>query len=91
MCEVYKHFSKDWKHICNYNEESMLELFISESYKGVKCKNNNGYYIGKRYLNVFVTMWINDIKNGVLFKEELYQDSNLPNWWLDKIFKKLDP
>jgi len=88
MCDVYKHFSKDWKSMCDYSEESMLELFISESYGDVKCEPNNGYYIGKQYLNVSVAMWKEDIPKGLLFIKELYQDPDLPDWWLDKVFKK---
>lgn len=87
MCEVYKHFSKDWEQYCDYSEESMLELFQSESYGDVRCKDNNGYYIGKQYLNVSVAMWLEDIPKGLLFLKELYQDPNLPDWWLDKVFK----
>ncbi len=65
----------------------MLELFISESYGDVECNSYNGYYIGKKYLNTIITMWFEDIEKGYLFKVELYDDPNLPNWWLDKIFK----
>ena len=90
MCDVYKHFSKDWKNHCDYSDESMLELYISESYGDVICKDNNGYYIGKQYLNVSVAMWFEDIPKGILFKKELYQDPNLPHWWLDKVFKGRD-
>ena len=87
MCEVYKYFSRSWEHCLDYSEESMLELFISESYGDVKCKENNGFYHGKRWLNVTVKMWLEDIPKGVLFKKELYNDPDLPDWWLDKIFK----
>jgi len=87
MCNVYKHFSKDWEHCSNYSEESMLELYISESYGDVDCEPNNGYYIGKRMLNITVAMWKEDISKGLLFKCELYDDPNLPDWWLHKIFK----
>ncbi len=87
MCEVYKHFSKDWEHCLDYSEESMLELFISESYGDVSCDPKNGYYVGKKYLNLTVSMWFEDIPKGLLFKFELYDDPSLPDWWLDKIFK----
>jgi hypothetical protein len=87
MSEVYKHFSKDWQHILDYSEESLLELYQSESYGDVDCKSNNGFYIGKKMLNVTVAMWKEDIKLGYLFKYELYDDPNLPHWWLDKVLK----
>lgn len=88
MSELYKHFSKDWEHCLDYSEDSMLELYYSESY-GDECSLSNGYYIGKKYLNLTVAMWKEDIKLGYLFKSELYEDNNYPNIWLDKIFKKL--
>lgn len=87
MCEVYRYFSQDFKNFVDYSEESMLELFLSESYGDVDCKSTNGFYVGKRWLNVCVTMWKEDIEKGLLFKKELYEDETIPNWWLDKIFK----
>jgi len=88
MCEVYRYFSRDYIQIADYSDESMLELFLSESYGDVHCKPTNGFYIGKRWLNVTVAMWKEDMDNGTLFKKELYDDPNIPNWWLDKIFKQ---
>lgn len=87
MSNVYKHFSKDWQHILDYSDESLLELYISESYGDVQCSTDNGYYIGKKYLNLTIAMWKEDIIKGTLRKYELYDDPNLPNWWLDKVFK----
>ena len=78
-------FSTSWEHCCDFSEEMMLELYYSESY-GDKVSDNNGYYIGKRYLNLTVSMWKEDIEKGYLFKHELYDDI-FPRWWLDKIFK----
>lgn len=87
MCEVYRYFSRSWKHYLDYSEESMLELFISESYGDVKCKDTNGYYVGKKWLSVSVAMWKEDVSKGLLFKQELYDDPDLPHWWLDNVFK----
>lgn len=87
MCEVYKHFSKDWQHCLDYSEDMMLELYYSESY-GDDVSETNGYFVGKRWLNVNVATWLEDIRKGYLFKYELYEDPDLPDWWLDKIFKK---
>lgn len=89
MCPLYEYFSRDWKHILDYSEESMLELFLSESYGDVTCKSNNGFYVGKKQLNLTVSMWKEDLDKGLLFKSELYADPNLPDHWLDKVLKKL--
>jgi len=89
MCEVYKYFSRGWYDIADYSDESMLELYLSESYGDVDCKPTNGYFIGKRWLNVTVAMWKEDIEKGYLTKHELYSDDDLPDWWLDKILKDI--
>lgn len=84
MCEVYRLFSKDWEHIGDFSEESMLELYKSESY-GTPVSELNGYYIGKRWLSVTVAMWKEDIEQKLLFKHELYEDGRFPKWWLDSV------
>ena len=69
----------------------MLELFLSESYGDVECKPNNGYSLGKKWLSVNVEMWKEDLQKGNVFLWELYEDDDIPSWWLDKVFKKIDP
>ena len=86
MCEVYRIFSRDYSYCCDFSEQSMLQLYYSESY-GDPITNENGYYVGKRWLNVTVAMWKEDIKTGMLTKQELYNDPMFPHWWLDNIFK----
>lgn len=84
MSELYKHFSKDWEHCLNYNEDSLREMFNSETH-GDPVSPNNGYYHGKKWLNVTVKMWKEDIEKGCLLKKELYNDPKYPHWWLDKV------
>lgn len=86
MCEVYTIFSKDWQHILDHTDQAKIELFNHESY-GTPISNNNGYSVGKKWLNVHVSMWKEDIQKGLLFKRELYADKKFPHWWLDSIFK----
>jgi len=88
MYEVYKYFSRDWENCLDYSEESMLEIYISESYGDTECKDNNGYYVGKKWCNVVIKMWKEDIESGILFKCELYNDPEIPDWFIDKVFKK---
>lgn len=87
MCSVYKIFSKDWENICDYSADCMHELNMYESEGKGKCKWNNGYHIGKKYLDVTLKMWYEDIERGLLFKHELYDDGKYPAWWLDKVLK----
>lgn len=88
MSELYRIFSNDWKHLLDYSDAALLELYNSESYGG-KTSPMNGFAVGKKYLSVHVEMWRNDIEDGLLFKRELYEDEKFPHWWLDSIFKTL--
>jgi len=86
MSELYKHFSRDWNNL-DYSEESLIELYEQESFGKGTCKPNNGYDVGKKWLNVNVSMWKEDLERGYLFKWELYEDPKLPDWWLDKVLR----
>ena len=88
MCEIYRIFSNDWKHLLDYSDEALLELYMSETF-GDKVSAKNGFAVGKKYLSVHVEMWREDIGKGLLFKHELYEDEKFPHWWLDSIFKTL--
>ena len=68
----------------DFSEEAEVSLFNHESY-GTSLSPNNGFAVGKRYLNLNVTMWREDIRRGWLFKHELYEDPELPHWWLDSV------
>jgi hypothetical protein len=87
MSEVYRIFSKDWEHCLDYSDQSLRELYYSETH-GDPVLQNNGFYVGKKYLNLSVAMWKEDMEKGCLFKQELYNDPKFPHWWLDKVFKK---
>jgi|688.fasta_scaffold1063209_2 hypothetical protein len=84
MCEIYKIFAQDWKDCCIFSDEMMIELYYSESY-GDDVSDRNGFYVGKRYLNLQVNMWKEDIEKGFLRKFELYEDGKYPHWWLDRV------
>jgi hypothetical protein len=87
MSEVYRIFSRHWEHVLDFSDDKLLELYNSESY-GSPVSSNNGFSVGKSYLNVHVKMWKEDIELGTLWKFELYEDGLFPHWWLDSIFKK---
>ncbi|MFA6198872.1 MAG: hypothetical protein WC679_00485 [Bacteroidales bacterium] len=88
MCGIYRIFSGDWKDCLSFSDDMMLELYYSESY-GDKVSYNNGFYYGKKYLNLQVNMWIEDIKKGYLTKYELYQDGTFPDWWLNNVLRNI--
>lgn len=87
MCEIYIIFAQDWKDCLDFSDQSKIDLFNHESF-GSQINKNNGFYVGKKYLNVHVKMWKEDIDSGLLFEFELYKDEKFPHWWLDSILKK---
>lgn len=86
MAEVYRYFGKDWKNCCDFSDGAMIELYNHESY-GTEISSTNGFLVGKKWLNVTVAMWKEDIRDRQLWKSELYEDENLPDWWLDSVLK----
>lgn len=97
MCEVYKIFAKDWD--CDFSDEAMQEMFIFES-KGTgnidisgfnaTCKKPNGYAVGKKWLNVTVSMWFEEMALYGWFTVmmRIYADRKFPHWWLNNTFKE---
>jgi hypothetical protein len=84
MCEIYRIFANDWKDSLFFSENEIIELFNHESF-GTPCNKSNGFLIGKKWMDVHIKMWNEDIQKGYLRKIELYNDEKFPNWWLDKI------
>lgn len=78
-------FANDWKHCLDFSDDMLLELYNHESY-GQPVSQTNGFMHGKKWLNLNVTMWKEDMAKGLLFKQELYADPKFPHWWLDNIF-----
>lgn len=87
MSEVYVIFANDWKSSSDFSDEMLIELYNSESY-GTSVSQKNGYALGKKWLNLNIEMWKEDIKLGLFRVSELYSDSKFPRWWLDNVFKK---
>jgi hypothetical protein len=87
MAEVYRIFAADWAHVLDFSDEMLIELFNAESF-GSEVSKHNGFACGKRWLNVNVSMWKEDIAKGLFRASELYADPKYPVWWLDSIFKK---
>jgi hypothetical protein len=87
---IYRLFSED--HF-DFSDEAALDAYLWETrgqgnHKLGVCENKtNGYVVGKHWMDVTIRMWREDIKSGVLKKEELYQDPEFKeyHWWLDKM------
>jgi hypothetical protein len=65
----------------------MMEMFLYESFGEGSPTNSNGYFLGKKWMDVNIEMWREDMNKGLFFRFELYDDPDIPDWWLNKIFK----
>lgn len=84
QAEIYRLFAKDWEALLDFSDEALLSLYNHESY-GTQLSDKNGFAVGKKFLNVQVTMWREDLANHSIFKWELYEDERFPQWWLDSV------
>lgn len=90
MCEVYRLFAQDWASCSTFTDDDIIELYNHESYgsplrQHEPGKPGNGFALGKRWLDVTLAMWLEDIRDGILRRSELYEDGKFPHWWLDRV------
>lgn len=99
MLEIYKLFiPEDSINKVDLSECAKEELYTFESTGKGKINDGgdifgitekvNGYALGKRWLNVTVAMWKEQLKKYPYLVEHYYNDPQFPHWWLDQIFKK---
>ena len=84
MAELYKRFASDFE-FADFSNSAEIEMFNWES-RGVPIadKNINGFALGKKWMDVTVAMWLEDISKGLLYPREL-MDDNYPEWFLRKV------
>lgn len=84
---MYQHFSRDWSHLCDYSRQAQEDAFLFDSLgqKPPPRDLRNGFILGKQWMGVTVDMWKEDLRKGLLFRHELYEDPNYPHWWLDQV------
>lgn len=88
MAELYRYFARSMTSTLDLSDAAMLALYNHESY-GTPLPPENGFAVGKRYLNLQVTTWREDLQRGLLARHELYEDPALPHWWLDSVLQGL--
>jgi hypothetical protein len=88
MSEIYRKFGGESPNL-DYSEVSAREMYLFETRgegdltSGLFGKNKeNGYAVGKKWMNVHIEMWKRDILSGLLFRFEL--EEHYPKWFLDK-------
>jgi hypothetical protein len=84
MADVYRVFARHWAHVLDFSESALAAMHAHES-RGEPIEGSNGFEVGKKYLNLTVSLWRQDLATGLLFKHELYADPLFPTWWLDSV------
>jgi hypothetical protein len=80
MADIYKRFAVDYPR-ADFSEEAAKEMFYYESTGAARPKSSNGYMLGKKWMDVTVKMWREDIRDGLLLRREL----DYPEWFLDRV------
>jgi hypothetical protein len=90
MSEIYRYFSREWAHLCVYDEQAALDMYCFETFGTPlpAAAKLNGFALGKQWMDVAVAMWKEDLKAGLLFRSELYSDPAFPHWWLDRVLRE---
>lgn len=88
MSELYRLFADPWKHALDFSDDALISLYNRESY-GTPLSDNNGFAVGKQYLNLQVTAWQEMMREGTLTRRELYDDPKYADHheWLDSVLK----
>lgn len=90
---MYKHFGREFLAL-NWSEKALRDMFEHETY-GLPSATEmraNGYFEGKRVLDITVAMWNQDLtahdrgEPRVLFSWELYAE--YPRWFIEKVIPK---
>lgn len=88
MSQLYRVFAQPWETCIDLSDAALLSLYNHESY-GTTLSVNNGFAVGKKWLNVQVAEWKKSIVEGTLCRAELYADEKYANYhdWLDSILE----
>lgn len=91
MSEIYRLFANP---DLDFSEEAATEMYLFETRGEGNLQFNvfldrklNGFASGKRWMNVCIEMWKEDIRLGRLWLSELEQD--YPKWFVDKFLKNV--
>ena len=88
MAELYRRFA-DAREGLDWSDDALHAAYTAESSGGISGEvllaARNGYYIGKQWMGVTVSMWKEDIERGHLSVRGLYADTSLPHWWLESV------
>jgi hypothetical protein len=85
MIPIFRVFSRDWDTCLDYSDDMLYEMYDHESRGVGRISPLNGFYQGKKFMNVTVAQWHEDMFSTI-FPWDLYEDEKFPHWWLDRQF-----
>lgn len=86
---LYKHFASLFGTF-DLSDEAMLKLFNHESYGTELGSSNNGYAVGKKWLNWHITNWKQGLVEGSITRHDLLSDIPDVEGYKEMVDKVLD-
>jgi hypothetical protein len=86
---LYKHFGSLFGKF-DFSDESMLSLFNHESYGTELNRSDNGFAIGKKWLNWHITNWKQGLVEGSITRYDLLFDVPNVEGYKEMVDKVLD-
>lgn len=96
ISDAYLYFAKDFIDSSDTSDKAMIDMYSFETFGHPKIKYSelqsngtyNAYAIGKHWMDVTLSMWKEDLKSGIITKNELYMDDEIPSF-VKSIIEKL--
>ncbi len=83
MAGLYLRFANDYPR-ADRGAEAAKAMFEHESKGTKKPGDDNAFMLGKKWMDVTVAAWREDIRDGLLSRAELEADG-YPNWFLNRV------
>lgn len=83
MAQIYKRFAADYA-AADFSQAAAEAMFLHESLGAAPPAADNGYMLGKKWMDVTVASWLEDLREGLLHSFELQADG-YPDWFLARV------
>lgn len=85
MAEMYKRFARDFPD-ADFSDRAALDMYKNETFGTPlpKTESLNGFFVGKKWMDVTVSQWKEDIREMRLFVFELQADK-FEDWFLETV------
>ena len=83
---MYLRFARSFSSKLDDSEAAARAMFEHESTGAPAPPESNAFLAGKKWMDVTVKMWREDIPRGLLSRSELTADG-YPDWFLDRVLK----